>query len=163
MRGAVVNRFFHTSSIVLIALGATLIHLAVIHARDDAWSFTFLSLWRQGRTTVLTSSNSEVDALFERLAADGNVLFTVDRCGTATPLQLQILSRYYYRGSYAVYPRRVYIADERTPLFGDSMFQSGFAPGPDWMNRHHVTTIVTMTCEGRAEVRISSAPRAATP
>src|SRR5689334_12683571 len=94
-----------TSALVLIVLGATVVHLLVLQLVGDSWPREYVRLWFEGRTAVLTSANSEVDNLLSPLAVDGNVLLTVERCRDATPLQKQILSRYYYRSSYAIYPR----------------------------------------------------------
>jgi hypothetical protein len=148
-----------SSAVVLIALSATLVHLAMIQTHADGWPYDIVSRWLQGRTTDLTSANAEVDSLFTRSSADGNVLFAIAQCGSATPLQLQILSRYYYRGSYAIYPKRVYIADQDTALFGEGMLRHTFSPTTEWLSQHAITAIVRMTCEGRANVRFSSANR----
>jgi len=56
---------------------------------------------------VLTSANEEVDGVFARANAGGNVVLAIHDCGSAGPLQLQILSRYYYRSSYAIYARPI--------------------------------------------------------
>lgn len=59
------------------------------------------------------------------------------------PIVEDSLSFIYYRTSYALYPRRMYVAPADTVINnGRDIMQIGFNPGPQWLQAHEVRSML---------------------
>jgi len=102
-----------------------------------------------------------VDDLFLKLTANGNILLRFKNFDYSHD-DLQPRATFeYIRASYAVYPKRVYVADDATLIpqayTGDPF--PGFDPAPDWIDQHHIIGLVTAEQATNGTTRYYEIPR----
>jgi len=83
------------------------------------------------------------------LAGNGNVVLSpVGYANTNTDYE-NLLEYIYYRGSYALYPRRLYVAPAGQIIKdGRDIVRAGFNPSPQWLQAHNVGSVVTVGIDG---------------
>lgn len=72
------------------------------------------------------------------------VRFVAD--ATPSPAQLENVSRFYFRACYALYPLRVYVADNPDHVINraSDLLSSGFDLSDDWCRAREVDLVVTV-------------------
>jgi len=80
----------------------------------------------------------QLDRIAEQTGND-NVLLELAGYAKTNPAVQDSLSFIYYRTSYALYPRRMYVAPaDRVINRGRDIMQTGFSPTPQWLHEHNV-------------------------
>ena len=83
---------------------------------------------------------------FDRIAGqagNGNVLLKLAGYAKTNPAVENSLGYFYFRTSYALYPRRVYAAPaDQVINDGRDIMRIGFSPGPQWLQEHDVRSVL---------------------
>lgn len=133
-------------------------------SRNAAWGIVLLALaqlcWLQLQPeskfhqfcAVATESATDRAALteqeqFDRIArqtGNGNVLLKLAGYAKTNPVVEHSLGYFYFRTSYALYPRRVYAASaDQVINDGRDIMRIGFNPDPQWLQAHDVHSVLT--------------------
>lgn len=77
-------------------------------------------------------------------AGNGNVLLKLAGYARTNPVVEHSLGYFYFRTSYALYPRRLYAAPaDQVINDGRDIMRIGFSPGPQWLQAHDVHSVLT--------------------
>jgi hypothetical protein len=95
-------------------------------------------------TASATKNTKEADAFFAKLTTNGNVLLRYQGFDFSTTAKQEKVMFEYIRANYAIYPRRIYVADANSPVpasaTGDPFPE--FSPAPAWLADHHVADVI---------------------
>jgi hypothetical protein len=89
-----------------------------------------------------------IDKLFIPYAANGNIWLHFDGFAANPGLQDRwAMLQWYTRTTYAVYPRRVFVADDNTVIPAGFMGNPipPFSPTPAWLAEHGVKSMLTLS------------------
>ncbi len=120
-----------------------LVHLCWLQLQPESelhrtWVFATRSA--DGRTAMTEPDQSDRIA---RQARDGNVLLKLAGYARTNPAVENSLGYFYFRTSYALYPRRLYAAPaDRVINDGRDIMRIGFSPGPQWLQAHDVRSVL---------------------
>lgn len=102
----------------------------------------------------MRSDSLNIDRFYGQFP-DGNLFVRYEGFGTDTWDDRFWVMHNYYRGSYALYPRRLYVTDRNARLIeAPYILAANTMPEADWLDRHGVRYLLTVSREGsRVEVR----------
>ena len=120
-----------------------LVHLCWLQLRPESEWRQFCAVATQSAARRATMMQHEELDRIARQVADGNVLLKLAGYARTNPIVEDSLSFIYYRTSYALYPRRMYVAPADTVINnGRDIMQIGFNPGPQWLQAHEVRSML---------------------
>jgi hypothetical protein len=132
-----------------LAVVLTVLHLAYVNIRSDAFARTILPPTFGGAAPREIAMYAEIDRLFEAITAKGNVLLRVQP-GPNRASAEQFAEMVYYRAVYAIYPRRVYGGRASDVINnGQELLNVSFSPDERWLDEHRVATTITFRVDER--------------
>jgi hypothetical protein len=108
-----------------------------------------------------TENTRTLDATFVKLTATGNILLRFQGYDYSQDALQPKATFEYIRASYAVYPKRVYVADDLTVIpqaYTGNPFP-GFDPSAAWLDEHHITTLIVAEQTPASTTRYYALPR----
>ena len=88
------------------------------------------------------AKEEQMDRIADRMGGS-NAFLTVDAGSRTNPAVESYLAFYYYRISYALYPRRLYVAPpDKVINTGADLQQIEFTPGPEWLRERDVGSVL---------------------
>jgi hypothetical protein len=117
-----------------------LVHLCWLQLRPE-------SEWRRIRAaTTASAAGRTATTEYERIASQSgndNVLLKLAGYARTNRFVEDSLAYFYYRTSYALYPRRLFAAPPDIVInSGRDIMQTGFNPDPQWLQEHHVRSVL---------------------
>jgi hypothetical protein len=95
------------------------------------------------------------DAIVRDAAGDGgNVALHFDGFDPRDANAGRLMTQFYYRAAYALYPRRTFIGqDDRVVTGADTITAADTVPDVEWLKRHDVRSVVDVRPTGEIDVR----------
>jgi hypothetical protein len=121
-----------------------LVHLCWLQLRPESelhqiWAFASHST--AGRAAILPYE--QLDRMADR-SGSGNMLLKLAGYAKTNPAVENSLSFIYYRTSYALYPRRIYVAPaDQVINSGLDIMRIEFSPSQQWLQAHDVRSVFT--------------------
>lgn len=120
-----------------------LVHLCWLQLRPESELHRFCAVAMQSTARRAAMMQHEQSARIAGQAADGNVLLKLAGYAKTNPVVANSLGYFYFRTSYALYPRRLYAAPaDKVINSGRDIMQIGFSPGPQWLQEHDVRSVL---------------------
>ncbi len=89
-----------------------------------------------------------IDDFYQRCPT-GNIYLVFRGFDSDNIADQYFVAQYYYRPTYTLYPRRVFVCLENTPISGtDAIFRHNQPPTTAWLRAHDVHYVVFFTNEG---------------
>jgi hypothetical protein len=106
-----VNKPFTVLSIVqLLLLTAAVAWLPIVNLEDGAWSRRMALQLVNRSPSLMPPDQAQVDALFLRITPSRNIALSFRGFQPGIQPDEYIMTNLYYRGNYAVYPRRIFVS-----------------------------------------------------
>ncbi len=121
-----------------------LVHLCWLQLRPESelrrtWAFATQST--ASRAALM--QYAQLDRIADQTAS-GNVLLKLAGYAKTNPVVENSLSFVYYRTSYALYPRRLYVAPaDKVINNGLDIMRIEFSPSQQWLQEHDVRSVLT--------------------
>src|SRR5579884_3858175 len=97
--------------LAVILIGGVL-HLGWLTSQQNSWARTIVTLWRDGKQKLVYANYEQVDNLLKEVTTAGNIILRLEGFNPTNENHAALVNTIYYRGSYAVFPKRIYVADE---------------------------------------------------
>jgi hypothetical protein len=145
----ILNRFFPAGGrrSQFAAWGAALlalIHLCWLQLRPESELhriYAFATRSSGSRAAIM--QYEQLDQVATHAGSD-NVLLKLAGHAKTNPVVENTLSFIYFRSSYALYPRRMYVGpDDQVVNNGRDIMRIGFNPGQQWLQEHDVRAALT--------------------
>jgi hypothetical protein len=121
-----------------------LIHLCWLQLRPESELHQICAFVTQSTASRAAMTQYEqLDRMADR-TGNGNVLLKLAGYAKTNPVVENSLSFVYYRTSYALYPRRLYVAPaDQVINNGRDIMRSEFSPSQQWLQEHDVRSVFT--------------------
>jgi len=120
-----------------------LVHLCWLQLRPESELHRFCVVAIQSTARRVAMMQQEQSARIAGQAADGNVLLKLAGYAKTNPAVANSLGYFYFRTSYALYPRRLYAAPaDQVINSGRDIMRIGFSPSPQWLQEHDVRSVL---------------------
>jgi hypothetical protein len=121
-----------------------LVHLCWLQLRPESELHQICAVATQSTASrAAMMQDEQLDRIADR-TGDGNVMLKLAGYAKTNPVVENSLSYIYYRTSYALYPRRLYIAPaEQVINNGWDIMQIAFSPSQQWLQEHDVRSVLT--------------------
>lgn len=145
----ILNRFFSTDgrSCRYAAWGVmllVLVHLCWRQMRPESELHQIYAVATESAARRAARIEPDQSDRIARQAGDGNVLLRLAGYARTNPAVANSLGYFYFRTSYALYPRRLYAAPaDQVINDGRDIMRIGFSPGPQWLQAHDVRSVLT--------------------
>ena len=121
-----------------------LVHLCWLQLRPESELHRICAFATQSTASRAALMPYEQLARFTDQAGNGNVLLKLAGYAKTNPIVENSLSFVYYRTSYALYPRRMYVAPaDQVINNGRDMMRIEFSPSQQWLHEHDVRSVFT--------------------
>jgi hypothetical protein len=124
-----------------------LIHLCYLQWQPESATRALLAMNRSSRAGSVEAEPSEFcDRMCERASVKGgNVWLRFVNHATSNLNDNLCMSFIYFRGSYVLYPRRIYVGPTNQVVNdGRDILKFEFEPGRQWLRDHSVRSVLTM-------------------
>ncbi len=129
--------------LIYTALLLCLIFSAVVNVQSDSSARSFFAHAASGEYPPDAQAFLAMDRKV-MTAGDGKLFFRFLNFDPGNPRHETFCSAQYYRATYAIFPRKVYVSDERKVINnGRDIIRFNFDPGPDWLALGQISTVVT--------------------
>jgi len=136
------GRSFQYAAWVIVLL--VLVHLCWLQLRPESELHQIYAFATQSTASRAALMPYEQLARFTDQAGNGNVLLKLAGYAKTNPIVENSLSFVYYRTSYALYPRRMYVAPaDQVINNGRDIMQVEFNPSLQWLQEHDVRSVFT--------------------
>jgi hypothetical protein len=160
----ILNRFFPADGrsfqyaawgVVLLAL----VHMCWLQLRPESELHQICALAAPSPTSrAIMVQYQQLDRIGDRIG-DGNVLLKLAGYAKKNPVVETSLSFIYFRASYALYPRRIYIAPaDKVINNGWDIMRIKFNPSRQWLQEHDVRSVFTYGNIGGVKLRLEPLP-----
>jgi hypothetical protein len=126
--------------VVLLALA----HLCWLQLRPESEWHRFRVVAATFTTRRAAMKKHEPSDGIDWQASEGNAVLQLAGYAKTNPVVENTLSYIYYRASYDLYPRRIYVAPaDKVVNNGLDILRIGFSPDPQWLQTHDVRSVLT--------------------
>jgi hypothetical protein len=109
----------------------------------------YLNLQSPYTTGILETISGEtrdplagIDSLVQKATADGNAVVVFEGFSPERSADATFISKVYFRGNYAAYPRRIFVCDDAERFDHKQVAIVPFAPSETWLGLHDVHCIL---------------------
>lgn len=131
----------------------------LVNLWDDSFARNVLLLTAEGQAHGVAPELRAIDRDVLALAQGGNLLLRPAGFDTSPGDAESMLPKIYYRAVYALYPRRVYIAEkDRVVNNGRDMATLNFEPSEAWLREHDVRAVMVLRRETNGQLSAQAMP-----
>ena len=124
--------------IVLLAL----VHLCWLQLRPESELHQIYAVATESASNRAAKEHDQSDRIAKQVS-DGNVLLKLAGYARTNPAVENSLGYFYFRTSYALYPRRLYAGPaDQVINDGRDIMRIGFSPDPQWLREHDVCSVL---------------------
>ena len=121
-----------------------LVHLCWLQLRPESELHQIYAVATEPPSSRAAMMEHDQSDRIARQAGNGNVLLKLAGYAKTNPAVENSLGYFYFRTSYALYPRRLYAAPaDQVINDGRDIMRIGFSPGPQWLQEHDVRSVLT--------------------
>jgi hypothetical protein len=116
---------------------------------DHSQITLFTRVWREGKVEEFTRNWKQLDRRLLEASGGGNLAIRFVGFNPEQPEHARTAQEAAWRGAYALYPKRVFVAEPGTVINNaDDILAKPFVPSVEWLQEHDVQVLLTLISTG---------------
>lgn len=138
--------------IAIVCLGASVLILPTRWLKFEGKIRVFAQFWQEGKVEEFVRTWHDLDRALREAATEGNIAIRFTGFKVDNPEDVRTAQETCGRGAFALYPKRVWMAEEGTVINnGRDVLAAKFDPSMHWLQEHDVRWMLNLVSDGQGK------------